>query len=112
MIENNFIPSHHKNITYFYLQYISKIQQIMLIISSREFQNNPMQYFNRIDSGEQVIIQRGKNKAYSLNMISKADLYFTPEMIRKIEHSIQQAKEGKVTTVKGKQELHRFFDGL
>ncbi|MDR0680476.1 MAG: prevent-host-death protein [Dysgonamonadaceae bacterium] len=84
----------------------------MLVISSREFRNNQAQYFNRIDNGEQIIIQRGKDKAYSVNAISEDDLYFTPEMVRKVEHSMQQAKEGKVTTIKGREELRRFFDSL
>jgi hypothetical protein len=84
----------------------------MLVISSREFRDNQAQYFNRIDNGEQIIIQRGKDKAYSIHTVLEDDLYFTPEMIRKIEHSMQQAKEGKVTTIKSKEELHRFFESL
>ncbi len=84
----------------------------MLIISSREFREKQAEYMDRADNGEQIIVQRGKNKAYAITPISKDDLYFTPEMLARIELSIQQAKEGKVTTVKGKEELKQFLDSL
>ena len=32
----------------------------MLVISSREFRENQKKYFDSVDSGEQVIVQRGK----------------------------------------------------
>ena len=38
----------------------------MLVISSREFRENQKKYFDLIDQKEQVIVQRGKNKAYAL----------------------------------------------
>ena len=38
----------------------------MLIISSREFRDNQKKYFDSVDNGEQVIVQRGKDRSYKL----------------------------------------------
>ena len=45
----------------------------MLIISSREFRDHQKKYFDLVDQNEQVIVQRGKNKAYILAPIGDAD---------------------------------------
>jgi len=84
----------------------------MLIVSSREFREKQAEYMDRADNGEQIIVQRGKNKAYSITPITEDDLYFTPEMLAKIEISIKQGEEGKTTTVKGNGELKQFLDSL
>jgi len=34
--------------------------KIMLVISSREFRQNQKLYFERVDKGEHIIVQRGK----------------------------------------------------
>ncbi len=72
----------------------------MLIVSSREFREKQAEYMDRADNGEQIIVQRGKNKAYSITPITGDDLYFTPEMLARIDLSIKQAKEGEITTIK------------
>lgn len=43
----------------------------MLIISSREFRQNQRLYFDKADKGEQIIVQRGKDKSYALTPIAK-----------------------------------------
>lgn len=40
------------------------------------------------DSGKQIIVQRGKNKAYSITPITNDGIYFSKEMIQKIEKSL------------------------
>lgn len=84
----------------------------MLIISSREFREKQAQYMDLVDGGEQVIVQRGKNKAYAISPVTEEDIYFTKEMVEKIEKSLNQAKEGKVTKVNGKEALLNFLEGL
>lgn len=80
----------------------------MLIISSREFRQNQKIYFEKADKGEQIIVQRGKNKAYALTPINDDDVYFNAEMLERIKQSIKQVKEGKgkkVTTPEGISDL-------
>lgn len=56
-----------------------------------------------VDSNEQVIVQRGKDRAYALVAVGKEDKFFMhPPTIARIKDSISQAKEGKVTKVKAK----------
>jgi hypothetical protein len=84
----------------------------MVVISSREFRDNQAQYFNRIDNGEQIIIQRGKDKAYSIHTVSEDDLYFTPEMRQRIEKSLAQAESGEGVSCKTYEESLQFLESL
>jgi DNA-binding PadR family transcriptional regulator len=77
----------------------------MLVISSREFRQNQRMYFEKADMGEQIIVQRGKDKSYALTPIGDDDLYFNAEMIEKIKQSITQAKNGQVTTITSSEEI-------
>ena len=45
----------------------------MRIISSREFNDNQKLYFDLADQNEQIIVQRGKDKAYMLIPITESD---------------------------------------
>ena len=77
----------------------------MLIISSREFRQNQRKYFEKADKGEQIIVQRGKDKAYALTPVSDDDMYFNAEMVEKIKESIEEAKQGKVKSITNSQEI-------
>jgi len=77
----------------------------MLVISSREFRQNQREYFERVDKGEQIIVQRGKDKAYALKPISNDDLYFDVEMVSKIKQSIKQVEEGKTRKITSTEEI-------
>jgi len=71
----------------------------MLVISSREFRQNQKKYFERVDKGEHVIVQRAKDKAYALTPITEDDMYFNAEMVDKIKQSILEVKQGEVQKV-------------
>ena len=77
----------------------------MLIISSREFRQNQRIYFEKADQGEQVIVQRGKDKAYALTPVNKDDVYFNAEMVERIKQSIRQVEEGKVKRISTPEEI-------
>ncbi|MDR1338570.1 MAG: prevent-host-death protein [Prevotellaceae bacterium] len=84
----------------------------MLVISGREFGNNQAQYLRRIDEGERVVVQWEKGKAYSLVPVTESDLYFTPEMLAKIDRAMTQYEEGRYTVLRDKEELHQYFESL
>ncbi|MCK9412066.1 MAG: prevent-host-death protein [Prolixibacteraceae bacterium] len=76
----------------------------MLIISSREFRENQKKYFDLIDQNEQIIVQRGKNKSYALVPIDKTVMYFSePDIKMRVDRSLDEAKQGKLITVKPKE---------
>lgn len=77
----------------------------MLVISSREFRQNQRLYFDKVDNGENVIVQRGKNKAYALTPVSEDDVYFNAEMIKRIKESAQQAKDGNYIEISTSEEI-------
>jgi len=78
----------------------------MLVISSREFRQNQRLYFERADKGEQIIVQRGKDKSYALTPINEDDVYFNAEMVKKIKLSMEQAKNGEVKTITSTEEIN------
>lgn len=81
----------------------------MLVISSREFREKQKMYLDLIDQNEQVIVQRGKSKAYILTPISDADRFFAdPEVKARIMHSLEQAKQGNLTTLP-KEDINNFL---
>ena len=78
----------------------------MLVISSREFRQNQKMYFEKADKGEQIIVQRGKDKAYALTPIGEEDLYFNAEMVDRIKESIKQVESGKTKKITTSQEIN------
>ncbi len=73
----------------------------MLVISSREFRDHQKKYFDLVDNNEQVVVQRGKDKAYILTPASDVDLYLAnPEIKARLDESIAQANQGEVVRVK------------
>lgn len=72
----------------------------MLVISSRELRESQKKYFDSVDNGEQVIVQRGKDRSYKLVPVTEHDVCMTEEeFYEKIDRSTQQAKEGKTLRV-------------
>lgn len=77
----------------------------MLVISSREFRQNQRMYFEKVDKGEQIIVQRGKDKAYALTPIGEDDIYFNDKMIKRIKESAKQAKNGEYIELSSSEEI-------
>ncbi len=63
------------------------------------------------DKGENIVIRRG-DKAYTITPIKDEDLYFTPEMLARIDESVRQAKEGKTHSFSSMDELDKYIDSL
>ena len=77
----------------------------MLVISSREFRQNQKKYFDKVDNGEHVIVQREKDKAYILTPISEDDMYFNAEMVDRIKQSILEARQGETKRLSTSKEI-------
>jgi PHD/YefM family antitoxin component YafN of YafNO toxin-antitoxin module len=72
----------------------------MLIISTREFRQKQKMYLDLVDKNVQVIVKRGKGKAYALTVITETDLYFSdPAIIQRIADSLEQAERGELVTI-------------
>ncbi|RZK65123.1 MAG: prevent-host-death protein [Pedobacter sp.] len=84
----------------------------MLVVSSREFREKQAEYMDKLDNGEQIIIQRGKNKAYAISPITNEDIYFSQQMVQKIKNAILQEEEGKILKGGSGEELENFFKNL
>lgn len=81
----------------------------VLQVSTREFRDRQATILDMADRGVNIVIRRG-NKAYAITPISDADLYFTPEILAKIDRSLQEAKEGRVHNFDDIEALDKFID--
>lgn len=77
----------------------------MLVISSREFRQNQKLYFDKADKGEQIIVQRGKDKSYALTPIGEEDMYFNKKTINRIKESAKQAQNGEYIEISSSEEI-------
>ena len=85
----------------------------MLVVSTREFRDKQTSYLDKIDAGDEVLIQRGKKKSYKLVPVSDDDTLMTKEeFFAKIDRAAQSIKEGKGKTVHSKKELIDYLDSL
>lgn len=77
----------------------------MLVISSREFRQNQRLYFEKADKGEQIIVQRGKNKSYVLTPVNDDDVYLSAEMLEKLQESLSEVSQRKVKRITTSEEI-------
>jgi prevent-host-death family protein len=81
----------------------------MLVISSREFRQNQSSYFDKVDQGEQIIVQRGKNKAYTLTPVAQEDQYFNAAMMEKIKQGLKEAENGEYIEIRTSEEIKQLL---
>jgi hypothetical protein len=68
----------------------------MLVISSKEFRDNQRSYFDKADDGTEVIVQRGKNKAYRITPVHEDDSLMTKEeFFAKIDEAMREYERGE-----------------
>ncbi|MGB0194296.1 MAG: type II toxin-antitoxin system Phd/YefM family antitoxin [Schleiferiaceae bacterium] len=77
----------------------------MVVISSREFRQNQKEYFERVDNGEHVIVQRGKDKAYALTPIAPNDMYFNAAMLKRLKDSLEQIQNEEYKEISSSKEI-------
>jgi antitoxin YefM len=78
--------------------YISKI---MVIVSSREFRDHLKKYFELVDQNEQIIVQRGKDKAYVIVPLNDADrLSVNEELIQTVREAEEEYSKRVTTSIK------------
>jgi hypothetical protein len=66
-------------------------------------------YLDLADNNEQVIVQRGKNKAYLITPVTDTDRHFSDLAVKiRLAHSIGQAERGEVITVK-KEDINKLL---
>ncbi|MDD3945122.1 MAG: prevent-host-death protein [Bacteroidales bacterium] len=85
----------------------------MLVISSKEFRDNQKSYLDKIDEGIEVVLQRGKDKAYRILPVKKDDtLMSKEEFFAKIDKSLTEAREGNLETFNTVESLKNFLETL
>ena len=63
----------------------------MIVISSREFRDNQAAYFDKADNGDEILVQRGKDKAYRIIPITKNDTIVDNDFILAPDEELAKA---------------------
>ena len=82
----------------------------MLIISSREFRDNQASYLDRIDNGEEILLQRGKDKSYKIVPVTKEDTVISKEFILSPDKDLQRAITGEELLSRLKPRIEKLFE--
>jgi len=78
----------------------------MVIISSREFREHLRKYFDLVDQNKQIIVQRGKDKAYVIVPLNDSDrLSVNDELIQTVEEAEAEYAKKKTTRIKDPGEI-------
>jgi hypothetical protein len=77
-----------------------------------DFRSNMASSFDRVDAGEFVFINRGRQKTYAIIPVEDDDLAITPELAAKIEKARQEFREGKGISLNSRDEMEKWFDSL
>ncbi len=81
----------------------------MIVISTREFRQNQKEYFERVDKGERIIVQRGKDKSYLLTPVTEDDLYFNEKMLERIKKSLAEIQKGESKEISSPGDIHELL---
>jgi len=73
----------------------------MVIVSSREFRDHLKKYFELVDQDEQIIVQRGKDRAYIIVPLNDADrLSVNEALIQTVQEAEEEYSKHETTRVK------------
>jgi hypothetical protein len=85
----------------------------MLVVSSKEFRDNQKKYLDKIDEGIEILLHRGKNKAYRIIPVTEDDTLMSKEaFFAKIDKSIAEARDGNLETYDTVESLKNFLEKL
>jgi antitoxin YefM len=72
----------------------------MVIVSSREFRDHQKKYFDLADQNEQIIVQRGKDKAYIIVPLNEVDrLSVNDQLIQAVQEAEAEYRKHKTTSI-------------
>ena len=73
----------------------------MVIVSSREFRDHQKKYFDLVDQNEQIIVQRGKDKAYVIIPLNDSDrLSVNEQLIQAVQDAEAEYTNQTTTHIK------------
>lgn len=85
----------------------------MIVISTREFREKQGQFLKMVKDGEDVIVKSRDNGSFKLVPITEDDTLMSKEdFFKKLDRSLQQAKEGKTIKIESSNELKNLIDSL
>ena len=81
----------------------------MLVVSTREFRDRQKSYLDKIDSGIDVLIQRGKTKSYKIVPVSEMDTVILRDYILQPDAELARAITADELLAGVKEDLKEIF---
>lgn len=82
----------------------------MLVVSSREFREKQAMYLDHVDQGNEIVVQRGKNKSYKIVPITEDDTIVKKEHILAPDERLAQAISAEELIAGIKKDLEDMFE--
>jgi antitoxin (DNA-binding transcriptional repressor) of toxin-antitoxin stability system len=90
-----------------------KNKQIMIVISTRDFRANQTKFLDMVNKGEDIVLKSREKGSFKIVPIREDDtLMSKEEFFAKIDHSLKQVEEGKVTCQHDNETVEEFTDRL
>ncbi len=80
--------------------------------TASDFRSRQAHLFDLADKGEQVVINRGRNRAYTLVPVNNDDMTITPELQARIDRARQSVREGRCKVFSNHEEMDNYFKAL
>ena len=84
---------------------------VMKILSVRDFRNQLASSLDSVDSGEHVFIRRN-NKLYMIVSVEDDNSTITPELAAKIDKAREEYRQGNYISCSTSEELQAYLDSL
>lgn len=85
----------------------------MLVISSKEFRANTGRYLEMVSKGQDVILKSRSLGSFKLTPVNENDIIMSEkDFYSKLDHSITQAKEGKVICQNDGESIENFINRM
>jgi hypothetical protein len=98
------------------LQEILFIVRIMPVtITTRAFWLKQKSYLDMAQKGVPVVLTRtnlGRKQSFAIVPIDSEDAYFTPDVLQRLDASIEQFEQGKAMTLNSDAQLKTFLENL
>lgn len=82
----------------------------MLIITDTQFNANPQAYLDRVDEGEELLLQRGAGRRYLITPVTEPDAqHIDPEYILEPDEDLERAISAEELLEMLKADIHEMF---
>lgn len=79
-------------------------------LTAREFREKQASIFNLLDSGEKIIIRRGRKKSYTLVPVDDEGLEVSSDLQNEINIALKEITDGECISFSSMEDINKHFE--